>query len=136
MGYDFEAADGSLWGTTSAGWRLARCLAEPFGWQPAGTEPPEDWEEGRPWSGTYTGNSGQRVTASDASGLAVALRAALASPEFDRLVAAFAAEFRGQLAAASTATVKLTVGPFPPEEWRRALQEFAAFCERGAFSIH
>ena len=135
MGYEFEAPDGAAWGTTSVGWRLARHLAERFGWQPAGTEPPEDWKEGCPWSGLYTGDSGQRVTASDASALAVALCAALGTEEFDSLVAAFGAEFRGQLAAASTATVKLKDGPLRPDEWRRALKELASFCERGPFTI-
>jgi hypothetical protein len=136
MGYDFEGADGCEWGTTSVGWWLARHLAERFGWRPAGPQPPEDWDTERPWSGEYTGNSGQRVTALDAAGLAAGLRAAVASPAFDSLVTAFGAAFRGQLAAASTATITLTADPFPPDEWRQALQEFAAFCERGAFSIH
>jgi hypothetical protein len=52
------------------------------------------------------------------------------------LVVAFGADFCGQLAAASTPTVTLTAGPFPPDEWRRAATEFAAFCEGGGFSIH
>ena len=95
MGYDFERADGVEWGTTSVGWRLLRHLAERFGWRPAGTLPPEDWDAGRPWSCEYTGNSGQRVSPADAAGLAAGLRAAVTSPEFDGLVAEFGADFAG-----------------------------------------
>jgi hypothetical protein len=135
VGYDFEREDGALRGTTSVGWRLLRHLAEGFGWRPSGTLPPEDSDPGRPWAGDYTGNSGQRVTAADAAGLAVGLRAAFASPEFDELVISFGQEFRGQLAAASTPTVTLGVGDFPPDEWRRAAEEFADFCEGGGFEV-
>jgi hypothetical protein len=136
VGYDFERADGAEWGTTSVGWRLLRHLAEQFGWRPAGTLPSDDWDDGPAWSGEYTGNTGQWVSAADAAGLAGGLRAAVASPEFDGLVAAFGADFRGQLAAASTPAVTLTAGPLPPGEWRRAALELAAYCEGGAFSVH
>jgi hypothetical protein len=136
VGYDFEGGDGSVAGLTSVGWRLARGLAERFGWRPAGSAPPEDWDAGRPWGGAYTGNAGQLVAAPDARALAVGLRAALAAPEFSELVAAFEAEFSRQLAATSTPTVRLTRSPSAPEEWRRSLEEFAAFCERGAFRIN
>ncbi len=136
MGYEFERGDGAEWGTTSVGWRLLRHLGERFGWRPTCTLPPEDWDSGRPWPGEYTGNSSQRVTAADAAGLATGLRAAVASLEFDGLVVEFGADFREQLTAASTPTVKLSAGPFPPDEWRRAAVEFAAFCEGGGFSIH
>lgn len=53
-----------------------------------------------------------------------------------RQVVTFAAEFRGQLAEASTPVVSLSAKPFPQDEWRRAAMGFAAFCEAGGFSIH
>ncbi|MBS0265475.1 MAG: hypothetical protein JSS02_26320 [Planctomycetes bacterium] len=93
-------------------------------------------DDGRPWPGKYTRNTGQRVSAPDAAGLALGLRAALGFPEFDGLVVAFGDEFRGQCAAASTPTVSFTVGPFPPAEWKHSALEFAVFCEGGGFSIH
>lgn len=136
MAYDFERADGSKWGITSVGWRLLRHLAEQFGWEPAGTLPPEDAPTDATWAGDYAGNSGQLVTAADAAELAVALRAALASPKFEVIVVAFGADFRGQLAAHSTPTTTLTAGPFPPDEWRRAAEEFAALCDGNAFRIY
>ena len=135
MGYDFEREDGALWGTTSVGWRLLRHLATGFGWRPSGTLPPEDSDPGQPWAGDYTGNSGQRVTAADAAGLAAGLRAAIASHEFDESVISFGREFRSQLAVASTPTVTLKVGDFPPDVWRQAAEELTAFCEGGGFEI-
>lgn len=136
MGYDFERDDAANWGTTSIGWHLLQHLAERFGWRPAGTLAPDDWDDGRIWHGEYTGNSGQRVTAADAAALATALRAAVVSSEFDGQVSAFGAEFRGSLAAASTPIVILISKPFSPDEWRSATLEFACFCEGGGFSIH
>jgi hypothetical protein len=136
VAYDFEGSDGSVVGLTSIGWWLARGLAERFGWRPAGTEPPDDWDAGRPWDGSYTGNSGQLVAAPDARRLAVGLRVALAAPEFGELVGEFEAEKRRQLASASTSTLRLTLRPSAPEGWRQSLEEFAAFCDRGAFRIN
>jgi hypothetical protein len=136
MGYDFEREDGALWGTTSVGWRLLMHLAEGHGWRPSGTLPPEDDDPGRPWAGDYTGNTGQRVTSADAAGLAAGLRAALASPKFNELVISFGREFRGQLEAASTPSVTLATGDLPPDDWRRATEEFANFCGGGGFEVN
>ncbi len=136
MGYDFEGGDGSIIALTSGGWSFARPLAERFGWRPAGTETPEDWDRSGSWSGSYTGNSGQLVTVEDARTLAIGLRAALAVPEFGELVAKFEAEYSTRLAQSSSPTVVFTLCPSAPEGWRRSLWEFAAFCERGAFRIN
>jgi hypothetical protein len=135
MGYDLERNDGAEWGTTSAGWRLILHLAETFGWGPTGTLPPEGASDST-WSGSYFDNCGQLVSTVDAIALAEAIRNAIASPSFDRMVTSNSAEYAAELAAHSTPTVKLSARPFPPDEWRRAAEEFAAFCGGGAFRIY
>lgn len=61
MGYDFEREDGAEWSTTTVGWRLLLHLAARFGWSPAGTLPPEDWDSTEAWSGEYAGRGYQFV---------------------------------------------------------------------------
>lgn len=132
MGYDFVSDSGATWGTGSMGWRIIRQLARRHGWVPAGTVPEEGSRDG---AGEYTGNNGQRVTPEDARALAVALRAALASPGFGLALAELQHGLASELAAASTATVRLELQTSPADEWRPVLTDFAAFCERGGFSI-
>ena len=61
-------------------WAKALDLAELYGWQPIGTEPPPtlDFHElNAEWDGTYLTNDGQRIKAEDALSLAAALEHAL-----------------------------------------------------------
>ena len=61
-------------------WSKALALAELYGWQPMGTEPPSEHDFGEmnaEWDGTYLTNDGQIVKANDASSLAAALEKAL-----------------------------------------------------------
>ena len=61
-------------------WSKALDLAELYGWQPIGTEPPSthDFHElNAEWDGTYLTNDGQTIRASDAYSLAAALEKAL-----------------------------------------------------------
>lgn len=61
-------------------WSKALDLAELYGWQPTGTEPPSthDFHElNVEWDGNYLTNDGQMIIASDAHSLAAALENAL-----------------------------------------------------------
>ena len=61
-------------------WCKALDLAELYGWQPIGTEPPStlDFHElNAEWDGTYLTNDGQMIKANDALSLAAALEDAL-----------------------------------------------------------
>jgi hypothetical protein len=59
-------------------WIEVLCVAETYGWQPMGTVLPEYCgRSAEGWTGSYTGNNGQIVTAEDANGIADALMRAL-----------------------------------------------------------
>ena len=70
MGVDLFGKGQSL-GLNWHGWRESFEVALEFGWRPAGTEVPEDFEG--LWEGSYFSNDGQRVTEADACALAAAL---------------------------------------------------------------
>jgi hypothetical protein len=69
MGMDLLGAKRELY-VSYPNWATALVLALDFGWQPAGTQPPGDWDEKEEWNGHYCGNGSQRVLAEDAKGLA------------------------------------------------------------------
>lgn len=58
-------------------------LTETFGWQPAGTTPPDGWTGPERWSGRYDSNDNQGVTDADANKLAQSLHAAAVSDKID-----------------------------------------------------
>ena len=61
-------------------WAKALDLAELYGWQPLGTEPPSghDFQQlDADWDGNYSTNDGQMIKAKDALSLAAALEKAL-----------------------------------------------------------
>lgn len=60
-------------------WDLCRGLAEEFGWHPAGTTPPDDWQGS--WDGGYYCNVEQMVEESDARALGEALLRGIANEE-------------------------------------------------------
>ncbi len=72
-------------------WSKALDLAELYGWQPLGTQPPSVYDFHQlnaEWDGTYFTNDGQMIKAQDASSLAAALEKALedipdANPRMD-----------------------------------------------------
>ena len=75
MSFDLERKGGSYrWSNT--GWPAVMELAEAYGWQPAGTAPPEGVERAA-WDRGYGTNDGQTVSAQDAKHLADALDAGL-----------------------------------------------------------
>src|SRR5687768_2996158 len=88
MGFDLRRAGGEF-RMNGFHWGKARELGVRYGWKPCGTEsppPPEGYEEYGEWSGTYTTNDYQSVTAADAAAWADALEAAMEDiPRHDAL---------------------------------------------------
>jgi hypothetical protein len=79
MGPDLSGPAGDFWWDCFSWHKLLR-VAERYGWQPAGTVLAEDelqFMPGGVWSGRYTTNDFQAVTAADAEQLAAALKRAL-----------------------------------------------------------
>ena len=79
-------------GFSARTWQLVLTLGRWYGWQPAGTLPPDpeyfdDWDgEPADWDGHYFPPDGQIMTANDAQGLADALERAYADlPDHDAL---------------------------------------------------
>ena len=72
MGYDLTNDSGGSFDWKSLGWWHLLCIAQRYGWTPAGTVTPDDGED--EWDGNYFHSLGQQVTAADAAALAAALR--------------------------------------------------------------
>lgn len=122
MGYDL-ANEKRVLSLTNGNWAWLLETAVANGWQPNGTEQPEDWTtdwKGSNWSGNYSTSDGQLVTGADAMSFAKALRHELAS-------------------------VAIKADPFDGVERVRAIEarhhgdamaeEVANFAEEGAFRI-
>src|SRR5919112_6036717 len=93
MGVDIGGAGGDRWFSWTA-WENLLDLAHEYGWEPAGTEPPQ-WIATNPdgsidhemtamysrskenWDGSYFSNDGQYVTDEEAASIADALERAL-----------------------------------------------------------
>ena len=115
---------------SSCGWARLLALAERFGWEPAGTVPPQ-YVDGTPfytdWHGGYTSNDAQLVTDDDARNLAAVLEAILPDiPRHD---------------AAADKGVLLRGSRLVPLEWfsgsdnRELLGEFIRMAKAGGFQI-
>ncbi len=76
MGYDIRGRSFNF-----EAWRYCLRTAGEFGWEPAGTEPPEEFSGATEWSGSYFGNDEQWVTKADAAALAKALYSAVRAIE-------------------------------------------------------
>lgn len=159
MTYDFENRAGETFGFSQFFWPVLVELAKRYGWQPQGTAPPED-EQPSEWRGSYIGNCGQIVKASDANALADALEAVLADPNFTTVVEEMEPElqrqtedwsspFLGQVIiehvssglidgfmTSNSSSGQITVEPPDPDELCSILQEFIAFCRKGEFEIN
>jgi hypothetical protein len=72
MGVDLSGRGGSF-GCNWSYWRSCLTIAVAFGWDPAGTIAPTDWDHRTPWDGSYFINSFQEVSDEDARSLAEAL---------------------------------------------------------------
>lgn len=124
-------------GTTP--WCFLLNLAELYGWQPAGTESPRDWDENEDgeWQGDYDTNDGQTVTPADARSLADAVAAALADPKLEDKAAELEAQFRQGVEARCGPELASVyqVGLGDEEAYRPHLEDFIRFCRQGAFEI-
>ncbi len=137
MGMDLSGAGGEFrWNFFS--WPRLLQIAEEYGWEPAGTTvDPHDEEEmphGR-WSGGYTSNDAQTVTAEDARNLADALERALPDiPDEDVL-----AHLKNEMGC-------IRMAPDPPDiddlDWfcgpdsKEHIRQFIRFCRAGSFRIY
>ena len=67
------------WHSNHIFWNRALQLAKDYGWKPAGTTPPGDWDPDASgtWDGSYSSNDLQEVSAADGRALADALEEAL-----------------------------------------------------------
>src|SRR3982750_4234464 len=92
MSFSLSSESGAQTGWTHFAWPIVRKLAQDFGWQPSGTQPPEGWdaelEAIGEWDGRYSSNDGSLVTTEDALALAAALELALASDDFEPKICA------------------------------------------------
>ena len=124
MGIDLTNERGRYFGCSGTRWQVYRGVAERFGWQPAGTQPPED-AAGEEWSGSYERTQGERVTAADALALAAAIDRALAAPDFKQTL------FSVWGLQPSDAEVEEHLEQFS----RASLEELASFCRDGGFRV-
>lgn len=151
MSYEFYNPTTSITRTFSRPfWAKALELAEEYGWQPRGTQPPIS---GVDWLGGYSTNDGQVVIAEDAFLLAGALEKALAdiadaNPRFDWEPARWSEEslpdwFSPDECALIDEGLQdglfdvIAVHPrdyFAGDE-KRLLSQFIRFCRLGSFKI-
>jgi hypothetical protein len=135
MSFLLTSESGAQTGWTHFAWPMVRKLAQDFGWQPCGTEPPASWnpepEKDGAWDGRYTSNDGQWVTTQDALALGKALEAALAADDFEQRIRGLSRGAMEQLRSPGlsvTQDVDLSA-------WRKGIEEFARFCRKGRFRI-
>jgi hypothetical protein len=82
MSMDFTSESGSRLYPSGSAWSFFLRLAEEYGWNPAGSVPPEGVQASE-WDGGYDSNDGQRVTREDAAAMAAALERVLTDPAGD-----------------------------------------------------
>jgi len=93
MSFELHSKRGDQFSFSSASWGYYLDLASEYGWQAAGTAPPEGMPDSDTWPKTYDSSDGQWVSDEDAEALACALQAALDDPRrVERLTAAAKAE--------------------------------------------
>ena len=120
------------------GWALALIVAEHFGWKPAGTPRPAEWDDADgPWEGEYAINAGQSVTHEDATACAEALERAAASDGFVRVAQRGVNDLNAELIRVHP-SAKDEVQRMPEEEaeeFRARMIDLAKFARQGTFVI-
>jgi hypothetical protein len=146
MGFDLENDKGTALRWNGVWWRLMLNTARYYGWQPTGTQLQVAAGE-KPWDGSYSTNDGQLVLSGDASALAAALRRALVAPDLEdvanRIHEAYVTSARKEAdrVIAALGLSEEDEEPAPPierirlHELKKPFEEFAAFCDAGAFRI-
>lgn len=143
MGMDLHGAGGYFRFDVIA-WAKVLELARQYGWEPAGTELPEE-----DWNGGYDTNAFQRVTDEDAANIAAALERALDDvPDFSRggKTKEYTPEdppthpvMRALVMAVGGPLVGPDDSPSPVEFFagvrKDKIREYIAFCRAGGFVI-
>jgi hypothetical protein len=131
MSFDLHNEKGERFSFRSSGWNYYRNLAGEYGWQPAGTLPPDGLPDSDSWSKTYDSNDGQWVSDEDAEALARALQAALDDPRrVERLTLAAKAESEA-LSQATGRTCRVRVETDDAAHIRQMIE----FFRKGRFKI-
>ena len=73
MAVVLKSKRGKTFETSDEHWSVFLNVAQRYGWQPAGTLPPDAWPRDQVWSGQYSTRDGQRVGEGDARALALVL---------------------------------------------------------------
>jgi hypothetical protein len=155
MGMDLHSERGGRFWFDIFSWRKILALIKRYGWKPAGTKKPADWENPEHlWDGNYFDNVGQIVTAEDALAMGDALKLALCDldnsldPEEwtetrseeitdDPLIKALMQEMGGpesDIEARVLAASKSPLEFFQGEAGEKA-RAFIHFCRGGSFTI-
>ena len=93
MSFDLQSEHGDRFRFSANGWGYYLNLATEYGWQAAGTLPPDGMPNPDSWPKEYCINDGQWVSGEDAEALARALQAAFDdSHRIERLTTAAKAE--------------------------------------------
>jgi len=130
MGFDLTNDTGSRIRFSPSGWALALTLAEHYGWKPTGTTLAR-----ANWSGEYATNEGQRVSESDAHGLAQACQRALSDPDYLPRVCGIKSQIDEAVA---REVPDYTPSPVEAKEmvaFRDRLKDLVGFCHGGGFVI-
>jgi hypothetical protein len=120
-------------------WGEVLRFARLYGWEPAGTLPPEecDAEERARWDGNYVLNGGQSVRPTDAWAMAEALTRGL--PDLPDEYAARDKTVVGETGGQPTILVPVGAPLSPIEALsgpnKDAVRELVAFCRQGGFDI-
>ena len=141
MNFKLRSEDGTF-EIASATWQRVLDVARAYGWEPAGTDPPDirdqdddpayDWSG---WSGSYTVNEYQHVTAADAESLAEALALALLDIPVGSVIERDApGVFSGVRGVDAHAEVK-AIDWFKRPARRAELMALVTFCRAGGFQI-
>lgn len=144
--------DSSFW-TNNRAWYRILSLALMYGWKPAGTLRPPDWDDhprlkDEIWDGGYATNDGQIVTDVDALAMAAALEESLVDiPEQKPQVAMGAERTKGNVAEVLLQEIEVihqavhsgvrdptAIGVY--EIYKVKLNELIDFCREGEFRIY
>ena len=142
MGYDLYTEDSTAWHRFNIwAWPRVLNLAEAYGWEPLGTI-----HDNPDWCNSYHSNDNQLVTAEDSSNLAKALRKALDAwfsmlknnvrdPNGQSVISLdYMSEEEIEAFTADTPFGDLQFGR--DLSWPKYIEQFAEFCEKGAFHIN
>ena len=152
MAFDLFNEHGHHFRTGNRTWRKFITLAMMYGWQPAGTLRPEEWDnyerlKDEEWEGDYLTNNGQIVAAQDALAMAVALEEALEEiPDEDpsqddkpERRADLSEVLLEEFVAQQVALVRGVRSPAAIEVtgiYKDKISELVDFCRQGSFRIY